>query len=605
MKLKVGKDSKWLDLFPNTSIQMDINSPVYFGSRLPGFLPSVKTYSFNVPPTARNRQLLDRPELLDNPGDLLEEEGWQIIFSGLVISIGRLEVEDAPKSGPYKITIIGGIGGNLYGLKKLYISQLQLGTVPLGENTEDVLVAASEVTQNAEDYNYLFPTIRVAQDPAYVTESVEEGEPAPDPEPTLYKYLNRYINGSHVREEEQFGDVVYSSLSPMLRLRYVIEKALESVNYNLRGVFDSDEHAAELSNLVLFNTATLDVLDSIPLNGEIKFSNLELRTQIDLRQHIPPVKANDLIREVCNTFCWAPFIDPINKTIRLKPLRDILKGGYQDWTGKVSPNYKKDRKVENIPLRFAYEHITDDEYAKKSATRYQPRSVYKEYPDFQSARDDLTSDDIGQIVYIESLNEHYEMRGFRPPSTVPVLQSYGKSLGEINENSEPAFIPNTDSLLMITRSDNFQGVQGYTFSGDEFLPAYYGGLVTPWYEEGKQVDKIILLFYRGLHQDGTGQQYPLAASNSYNWDEERIAELSLLWRGEDGIYNTWWKDWHQAISRMRPVVYATRLDVQDIARLDFSKKIRIDKHLYFLKRVQVTINANSINTAKVEYMQIN
>lgn len=605
MKLRIGKNGKYLNLFPDTSLQLDIISPVYFGDRSPGFLPNVKAYSFTIPNDAHNRALLDRPELLDNPKDLLVEEGWQVSYNGYIILSGRLEIEDTTRSGSYKVTVIGGIGGNLYDLKEIYLNQLDLGQPNLGEDDNTVLDTITGITQAPDDSDFLFPTVRVAQDAGLETPEFEEGDPEPDPAPTRYKYANRYRGGAHIREEVQYDNPVYSTFIPMLRLRRVIENALSQVSYQMAGVFTSHEHAEELSHLILFNTRTLDQDES--LTPPTEYEDISLKTDVDLNLHVPEVKCNDLIREVCNTFCWAPFVDPLSQVVTLTPMKDILRNqSFRDWTAKVFPEYVKSRKLRDIPVSFQYEHTSDDEYAELVDTD-QHRFVTKVYATYAEADADLTNDDRGAIVYIEAYNEYYEFRGLitRPSGTVPLLVGLGKNLGYINDQQEPVFIPDTDSLLMWTESNAEAGWSGYSFPGVECLPVFYGSLITPWYEDGEQIDKIVLLFYRGLQLDGDDELYPLASSGSYNYASEQVGNISLHWNGETGIYNVWWKDWHEAILRMRPVTFPTRMDESDLANLDFSKKIRIDKHLYFLKRVQITINANSINTASVEYMQIN
>lgn len=603
MRLKIGKDGKYLNLFPDTSLQLDIISPLYFGDRSPGFLPNVKSYSFTIPNDAHNRSVLNRPELLDNPEDFLVEEGWQVSYSGYIILSGRLEMKDTTRSGAYKVTIIGGIGGNLYDLKEIYLNQLDLSQQHLGEDDNTVLNTITGITQAPDDSDFLFPTVRVAEDAGLETPEFEEGEPEPDPVPTRYKYANRYRGGTHVREEIQYGNPVYSTFIPMLRLRRLIENALSQVGYQMAGVFSSHEHAEELSDLIVFNTRTLDQDDNLSPGTE--YEEISLMTEVDLRQHVPELKCNDLIREVCNTFCWAPFVDPLSQVVTLTPMKDILTNqSFLDWTDKVFPEYIKSRKLKDVPVSFQYDHTGDDGYAELVDTD-QHRYASKFFQTYDEADANLTIADIGAVVYIEAYNEYYKLLGFRPPSNIPLLRGLGKNLGYINDQEEPVFIPDTDSLLMWTQSNAEAGWSGFEFPGRESLPVFYGSLITPWYEDGEQIDKIVLLFYRGLQPDGNDELYPLASSSSYNYASEQVGNLSLHWNGESGLYNVWWKAWHEAILRMRPVTYPTRMDERDLANLDFSKKIRIDKHLYFLKRVKITINANSINPASVEYMQIN
>lgn len=596
-RLKIGKNSSFLDLKRNTAFQLDINSPAWFGDNDPDIIPSVKAYSILVPNTAHNRRLLNRPDLLDNPDDFLEEDGWSVYFDGYLLFTGRLEVEDTQKDEDFKVTFVGGLAGNLNILKETYLSQLDYdGVRTLGEDTDDVLAHANDVAANSDDYDYVFPTVRMAKEHTYDD----------DGQPEQYLYANRY-NGGYVRTILVESPTIYSTMIPMPKLRYVTEKILEHGGFSLAGVFDTSEYKDELRQLILFNNVTLDNLEGTVTPDDIGFNNLGLDTELDLSRHVPDVKANEFLRAVCKTFAWGLFIRPQDKVVTIKPYQDLLSGQYdEDWTAKVDPRYIRARRIEDIPERFSYEHTDDDEYATLHELRLLGRPVALEFETLQDAIDTLTGDDAGSIVYIESLNEYFELRGIdtRGGYNFPILLTVGKSLGVINEYDEPAFVADTDTLHMITSTEPF-GLASSFGSGDEFLPCYYGGYVTPWYGDGPLKD-IILLFYRGLQDVGSlGQQYPLASSNAYSWGEEKVGDLSLLWNGADGLYEKWWKKWHTAIKRMRPVSYPTRLTAGDLARLDFSKKKRIDKHEYLIKRVQVTLTNDSVNVARVEYMQLN
>lgn len=55
-------------------------------------------------------------------------------------------------------------------------------------------------------------------------------------------------------------------------------------------------------------------------------------------------------------------------------------------------------------------------------------------------------------------------------------------------------------------------------------------------------------------------RYPLLTNGVYDPNlEARLWNLSLLWTGEQGLYNVWWKAWHEAIQKMRPIKKSWRL----------------------------------------------
>lgn len=592
MRLKIGKAGQFLHLQRGTAFQVDAQSPAWFGDRDPNFLPTLKTYSFSVPNDAHNRIILRRPDLLDNPEEFLAEDGWQVYFDGFLLFAGRLEVEDTVASEDFRVTFIGGLAGNLNLLKETYLSQVDLGGArAIGATDNEVLAHATAVAADPDSFDYVFPTVRMAKESTYDD----------DGQPEQYLYANRYAGTSYARVVLVEDPPIYSALIPMAKLRYVIQQVLAHVGFTLRGVFSSSAYQEELNNLVLFNNVTLDTLATGSAPSEISFENLSLDTELDLSRHVPDILANDFLRSVCNTFAWAPFVDATGKSLLLKPYQDLLSGPYaDDWTAKVDPRYVRARTIEGLPERFAYDHTSDDEYASLHELRLLGRPVGLEFATYADAVSSLTVDD-GGVVYIESLNEYFDFRGLG--SRGALLYSLGKSLGVINEYGTPTFTAPTDTLHMVTSTEEF-GLAFPFNADDEFLPAFYGPYVSPWYDDAPLKD-IILLFYRGLQPYGTfSLDYPLASSNAYSWGETKVGELSLLWTGEDGLYNRWWKTWVEALERMRPVTYATRLTASDLALLDFSKKYRIDRHEYLIKRVQVTITTDEILPAKIEYMQL-
>lgn len=162
-RLKISKAGNALDLDENTSIQLDMRSPLYFGDRPNDILPNVKAYRFTIPSTPHNRILLNRPELLDNYDDFLAEDGWLIQYDGKLIERGRLEVEEAEnEGGDYEATFIGGIAGKLYDLKETDISEYDYLKADIGNGKDDqsVLDHAAFVTENPDSFDYLFPTHR-------------------------------------------------------------------------------------------------------------------------------------------------------------------------------------------------------------------------------------------------------------------------------------------------------------------------------------------------------------------------------------------------------------------------------------------------------------
>lgn len=593
-RLKIGKAANYLDLKRDTSIQIDAQSPLWFGDRQGDVLPNVKIYSFSLPSTPHNRILLNRPELLDNADDFLAENDWLMLYDGKIIERGRLEVEEAAnEGGDYKATFIGGIAGKLYALKDENIGQILSKTVPLGINNnvavndDEVLAQAKLITATPESSDFLFPTIQVAEDTEFDEDDI----------PQNYEYLNWYFQDQFRRQRNTGLEHVNCSLAPQFKLRNVLDELLNAVSYSLTGIFDSSQYREELNNLLLFSNTTLDEVPGDEV--ELQYNNMAFARELDYSVYLPRIKGNDLLRATADTFALAIIASPQRRTISLLPYDYALKSKSVDWTTKVGPRYIKARRLEAAPFRFQYDHLSED-YSEANRLELNGKPVSYEVETFDDmAALDLNFQSKGEIVYVRSLNEYYVIlradssgRGLR---VAPV----GKNLGIINEDAATPFSPASDTLHMITdRRDAL------------FCPAYFADVVTPIDTGSSTIDKPVFLIYRGLQPSrrysgkDSFRRYPLASSYNYNEYEEKVGELSLLWNGPDGLYNRWWKTWHEALQRMRPITMTARLTATDLEQLDWMKRIEIDGKLFLLRRIQITVTNTQISVANIELMQL-
>lgn len=625
MRLQIGNGGNWLELGSNTSVQLDMTSPLYFADNRGNVLPSVKTYTIAVPNTAANRLQLGRPAELDNPAPFLQESGWYIKYDGYVLLEGRIEVEDGVKEGNINFTFIGGLAGNLNELKTTNLRDLAIDAISLGETDAQVLETLAMMAADTES-DYVLPQIRVDATGDRQDETEDDTD---NPLPTKYTFLNYYDNGSYLLEgndrvypANQFSDGTRpfrATVAPQPLLRPVLEILMERVQYALAGVFDSHSLREDLNQLVLFSNYTLDEQASIPSAGDdVSFEHLRLAENYHPARSLPNVSGADLIRAMVNLFCLAPVLDTQGRRLVLVACQDLLdRAAKKNWTSKVFPQYQRGRKLVEVPSRFAYSP-PDENYRDEVVRTIRLSEVDAFFETVAEAEATYTIADVDKLVYIASLNEYFHTRyaSFGIGDGL-FLFPMGKDLGIIGESSTTPYAPSSSTLHTVTYTyvegqhigwrvtNGLLPIHGDVNGGGVRLStAYYGDLQSPM-QEGEPLDDIILLLNRGLITDRDGEQVPHAGAGIYNYYEELMGGMSLLWRGEKGLYEKWWRRWIEALEAMRPVSYPTRLTAADLANLDWREKVIIDKHAYFLKRVQVTLTPNEINTAAVEYMQIN
>lgn len=609
MSLLIARGADRLDLNPGTSIGIEKNSPVYFGDRDPEFIPGQVTYTFAVPNTPQNRRILQRPAQLDTLDRMLTQNGWRIEHQGNLHSTGRLEVMSAGMEEDISITFIGGLGGNLTELKDNSLGSFFAGQeVTVGTEAQDVYNHAGDTLADPDAYNWLFPTINLAEDSGPEPESDDENAPLV---PTRYAFLNLYDSGRYAKAtgiQYSASSVVQptieqSSMAAQPRLHWVLKTLLSAVGFQLTGVFDSDQHAAELKNLLLVTNYTQDVRSGFA-SEEPTLDEMSLDPVIRPQRMMPSMKGADLLKKTANRFCWTPFIDEQSGRVRLLANRDLLQDPtFVDITDRVDPRYQNTRYDYNLPQAFTTEPPGDDSFAETFNYAVSPQARITEYETFaQLAASPLTTpNDLENVFYVVELNEYCFYRGGN--ANRRIYQSLGRDLGYINRDQEPVYNSGATTLLM--RTGISRGTHRWLAGGvNWWWPAWFRDPVTPLFPDSEVTTECIFLFYRGLQPNGEGRNYPLASAGRYNFARQITGALSLLWNGSGGLYDVWWKEWISALHYLRPVTFRAYLSSGDIARLDMSRKYRIGQHLYFIRRVRTTLEEDGVGETTLDLLKI-
>ncbi|MEL6140681.1 MAG: hypothetical protein AAFU67_03595 [Bacteroidota bacterium] len=604
MILSITRNGESLDLLPGTSLGVDVNTPIYFGDRDPELIPGLKSYSLTVPPTNKNRRLLNRPAELDNPKSFLTESGWIIYHDGRLISSGQLLVEDAGYEQDIRVTFIGGISGNLSGLKSREVGEfVEDQSFNVGVETQDVYAYAKEVILDPENYDFMFPTINVAED-----SGLQPGDNEDDPGvPTRYAFFNLYESGRFALSSSvRYGlspvvqpVIEYSTIAAQPRLHWVMKKMFAAIGYNLTGVFDSDVNSTELKDLLLVTNHTQDRRTRF-LTEEPTMEDIELDPTFRPARMMPKVKGNVLLKKICNRFCWTPFVDEQNRRVRLLANRDLLKDEtFVDWTGKVDPRYLASRSSQEVPQNFSTPFPKDDAFSEEFVIKVPAGATIQEYQTFSDLNN--APIDFNQVYYVASINEFCTLRGFA--GSRRIYQSLGRDLGQTARGQEPVYTAGATTLLTRTAAQR-RSSRWIVLDRNYWFPAWFMTPDSPLLD-GELTSEVILLFYRGLQANRYEQRlYPYASAGRYNVDQEIVGNLSLLWNGDGGLFEVWWRDWIELLHRMKPVTYPVRLTSQDLADLDFSKKVLIGQHLYFVRRVRTNLEENGVSQATVDLYKI-
>ena len=588
MRIGVEINNEFLDLKPNTNIQFDMLSPLYFGDRDPDIIPGTKAYSFTVPLSDSNRRKLNRPELLDNPDDMIKNEPCNIYYDNELLFVGTAKINEANSEDDCQLQFTGGLAGNLSVLKTKLLSELVLGGIrDIGPDQADVIDHANTVVANSDDYDYVFPSFRLD-----FWETEEEYD-------DNYELVNHYDAGSFFKNKV-FTYQQHSTLAPSFKVKYILNQIFEEHGFRLTGVFDFHEFREELANLILFSNYTLDIA-KVGAPSTPHPDHLEFVTFINPKNHVPDTEISTFLKQVSNTFAWAILIDPQHKKVAIIPYNDILKKvTSKNWTGKVEKTYVKEPRLANPPTKFCYAneeiydwYLQDGTFRELDYPRYKYKGEVDTTADIPATNDDITYY-VRDVYYVRSTNTYYRWNFTSHILIRKDIRCWGDGADSFKADAKTLFhytnwTPEISSF------------------GAYLTPFYFDEVVSPIYGSSK-IAETTFLFWRGLQSKFmAASQYPLASNHVYDSDENQLADanLSLLWNVPEGLYNVWHKNWHQFLLKTRTVIYPTRLTASDIRGFDWSEKVRIDKHDYFIKRIQITLTTTEIKTARVEYAQIN
>ena len=567
MKFSISNGkNQHLDLYPKLQFQIEIKSPIYFGSRSSSDqIPNVKTYQLRIPDSAHNRLILDRPDSLDNPEDLHESTDWYIYFERKLIFQGTAKVTKARKHSGYDFQFIGGLAGSLSKLKSKKLNEYTYG----GERTftGGIVQHASATAAFPQNYDYLFP-------PVYLGANHDTG----------FDYINNWDNSSYKGID---SGALISTFIPCLKVKYILTHLLSESELTLDGIFNVGDHATELSNLILFNTVAHDIVDTDPPSYGPDIINLS--------KHVPEIKASIFINNICMLFCASPFLDLKNNKLHIKANKDLLNQAATDWTNKTLRYYSILRRLD-IPDGF--------EYLELSAKATEAWNKLPDAVDFKTVAtvshletNILKFDTEKDYNYVTSQNTYYKKQKNATETAIEWVP-FHQILDPYNENAENPLLLNIGTLQMNPRDTN----ETTTWFNS---PLWFESIKHPKFT-GSKLNKLCLLFSRGLQSPLSGNDRPLFSNNVFDDSDTQIsgANLSLLWNGTNGLYETWWKDWLSKIESSKPVEFSLLLNATDLEQLDLSNKYRIGQHDHFIKKLQITITANEIKPVIAEMIAL-
>lgn len=566
---------EFLELDPNTSLTLELKNPMFLDDKSNEVIPGSYSFPFKFQDTPKNSRILNHPSVIDNAKTFIKDEIAEIHFCGVFLWTGLLTIKKSSEKS-YKAYFVLSQFSKLKGFK---LNELELGTRTIGQEiTQPSMVEhANDTALNPNDYDYVFYPI---YNDCFFDDDKKPG--------TLSSEYQNFWD-SDIQSFIESNDQLVAM--PFIKVEYILEKIFERSGINLINEWQIND---ELRNLTVYNSYSI-------YNQSGQWSST-----LDLKNHVSETPANEWFRELIRFFCLTVIPDYFSNTATLIPIKDLIKMPYRnDWTKKVLKSYEicEDRKYISS---FCFSVCSED---KLDEDRVEI--------DLDEVVDFYNFGGMEDVTYYELLtNDYYNI----VPG--PVLFSrLDKGRGK------PCYTIDNDGIpLELKMQPLYQGLHPGRDdpNGIFFLHVPEIGIKgTINYLADSDPNNIKqsnsfpdkLIFYRGMYvsNDVVNQlefQYPHASNHKYSvfasiqGIQQVTGEYGLMWVGDCGVFNQWWKDFAFMGQKGRVIDRQICLTVKDLLSFSFGDKQRVENRDYFVKSLQITLTKKGIKPVQSKLVSI-
>lgn len=543
---------KMLDIYPDTSIRLTINSPIYTGGE-PTNIEGSYTFPFNLPLSDHNSVVLDYPDIAANANTTLLYEGVQLYAEGLPLLKGDLILNNAGNSEEGRYAKASIIFNPFKKAKETSIRDCDL-YVDTFNTTFEARVKAIDTVNNPLNHPYLYAPI--------INRTLQKSGSTGD---EFYHHITQNFwdpdTGGFTESDK------HRAVTPFVRAEYLFKKVVDYVGHALDDQFFDEE----MKTLCFYN------------NNSIADETGAWSPVIDLAEAVPDIEVNEFLKAFSASFFAALIPDIFSGTLLLARLRDIATAAPEhDWTDQATPYHGK---VINLssPKNFAYAKDPNENDNRSFADQPVNPDKLAEFDHYSDYASDLTTPS-DYMVYLKETPQYFwrwgatDNRFYHRPYdvrykgdktyTVPIRPMYPGLVGRI---------------------DDFYNQ--YTLQIDYNVNTY-----TEVEEEKKSAAPLSLrsFFYRGMQANKNGKLYPMASIHTFNYNRDRVGNYSLNLYGDDGIINQWGKEWLFFLENRRTINRIINLSIKDILNFKPQHKVRIENMNYFVSKLDVTITNSGL-----------
>ncbi len=393
------------------------------------------------------------------------------------------------------------------------------------------------------------------------------------------------------------GNFTVNDIVPMFKTYWVIEQIMTDAGYSIdyAPIFSD----ADFLKHYVFNTVSIVAFGDGYFDAGAFF--------VAASNHMPDILVTDWLTDIGILFGLKFIFKPNNKVdiIRFNDL--MANNDYEDWTSKADANYIKTgvgADITGVELNYGGQ---DSENILSNAI--QSLQIIQTAIDTGAYTVSNTVAGIGtrtagDVILVKSNNCWYQSQSdgsnfFLGENLFRKKILDGKKVFSSNtiSHNSTTNIPQSSTVWQLqtdaSRSNISIIVRAYTITYPIPIP---GTLYISYYKgANKQPFVSAIGIYHGLQNTlSGGNAIPFGSSNNYAPDSAtKLSAWNLGWVGDEGLYETFWKQWVSLIAKMITVQFPMYLDANDLATLDYSKKKRINGVNYYLKSLKVEFPLDS------------
>lgn len=564
-------NGEFLDTPPNFQLSFELNNQVFSTSRS-DLLEGAFTFPADLPLTDATREILNNPQLISNAYRFKRIEGVQVYCHGILMFEGALSITDVSRRRA-RISIIYNPAA---AIKDKGLNEFDLGGERgLGGYDPNFAIWAA-TAERPEEYDY-------AVFPVYAPEFDDQTADIVDND-----YVNWWLEDIYQFSDQSVALIIFPRVDYLLKQIF----AQSVPNHAFVNAFQVSH---ELRRLYLLNN-----FDTRIVQGNA----LVTAYQIDLKNHVSDMKAADFLKGIMARFCLGLFSSPFKRTIILRPLRDVVAApSHLDWSDYALADYNITDDVPDTPLKFC------DPQPDDKTDFVDDEIDLPEYSNMQTFESDLASVPLPNgYYYILALEQVW---GVTDAYGDPTAFFVGRKRRCVVFADKPEFEPG------ITPCMTYEFPAWGHFPWYEQKGSYWQNDAanpdtdTPvWVRYNNAFDPQII-FYRGF-QDNAGaviHERPYASNDVWRPDAAPLptrakindkeagpsgayttyaeAQYSLLWSGENGLYEKWWKAWHDMLRHGKHITMQFTLPVAALVAFSFEEKITVHGIDFLAKRLRI------------------